>query len=261
MMLTQLREIFRYREAIRNLAVRDLRVRYSNAALGIVWSLLNPLALTLVFTLIFTVMMPNGIAKYPVFFLSALLPWNFFCLSFAMMTIGIISNPHLISRVYFPREVLPIAVVLTNATSFLIALVPLTVLMLFFGTPITWQLLWFPVLLAIQIVFSVGVGLIISSVNVYLRDTQQIVEVLTLPWFFMTPVIYPVTQIANETIRTAYLLINPMANLVTSYRQVIYYGLAPDPLLLGLTALEALIIFIAGLLIFRRLSPNFADEL
>lgn len=260
-MTTFFTDLYRYRHAIGQLALRDLRIRYSNAWLGIVWSLLNPLALTLVFTLVFTYMMPNGISAYPVFLLAGLLPWNFFSLSLNTSTQSVSGNAHLINKVAFPRAILPIAIVVSNAIAFGIALVPLSLLMLVFDIPFTRHLLWLPALLAVQMALSIGLGLGLSAINVFLRDTQQIVEVLTLPLFFLSPIFYGLESVTNPAVRALAQTLNPMASLITAYRQVIYYGQPPDLGALSPTLLTVAVVAGLGLVIFQWLSPYFADEL
>lgn len=261
-MFASLTEILKYREAARLLTRRELQVRYSNSALGIIWSLFHPLVLTAFFTLAFTVLLPNNIAAYPVFFLAGLLPWNFFSLSVIGGTMAVTGNSPLVNRVYFPREVLPLAVVFANGVNFLIALAPLAGLMLLLGVPFTAHLAWFPVLLIVQTAFTLGLGLALAAVNVYLRDVQQIVEALMLPLFFLTPIVYSLADqsVSGEWQRLAVIL-NPMAGLVTLYRRIIYFGQSPDLSLLAVTAVEALAALFLGLALFRRLSPHFADEL
>lgn len=261
-MIAQVTSILKYREAARLLAWRDLQVRYSNSVLGIVWSLLYPLLLTFFFTLVFHYIVPSPIPNYPVFFLAALLPWNFFSLSLVGGTGAITHNVHLINRVRFPREILPLSVVLSNAVNFLVALLPLGLLMLIFGVPFTAALLWLPVLLAVQFGLTLGLSLGLSALNVYYRDIQQIVEVLILPWFFLTPIVYayPDSTVTNGLAWWA-MSLNPMAGLVTQYRQVVYAGAAPDLSLLAITTLEALLALVVGLAIFQRTQRFFADEL
>lgn len=261
-MFASLSEIIKYREAARLLTLRELQVRYSNSALGVVWSLFHPLVLTAFFTFAFTVLLRNDIPAYPVFFLAALLPWNFFSLSAVNATVSITGNSPLVNRVYFPREVLPLAAVSANAANFLIALLPLAGLMVILGVPFRAALAWFPVILSVHYVFTLGLGLVLAALNVYLRDVQQIVEALMLPLFFLTPVIYSLAGqgVSNDLQRLA-LIVNPMAGLVTLYRQIIYFGQNPDLSLLAVTALEALAALLIGLATFRRLSPHFVDEL
>jgi ABC-type polysaccharide/polyol phosphate export permease len=259
-MLRQWREVYQYREAVRHLVARDLKVRYSSSALGVVWSLFAPLLMTLVYSVVFTFLVPQGIPKFPVFLLAGLLPWTFFTASVAGATGIIASNGHLINRVYFPREVLPLANLLANAVNFGIALALLFGFVLAFGVRLGASLAWLPVIIAIQAVLTLGLGLLLGAVNVYLRDVQQVVDVALLAWFFLTPILYrledtPLSPAAQRLVQ----VVNPMAGLVTAYRAVLYTGEMPDLAVLGIVALEAVLVFVAGALVFRRLSPAFAE--
>ena len=260
-MFNQIRLILRYGHAIRNIAVRDLKVRYSNSVLGIVWSFFNPLLMTLVYTVVFTFMLRDlGIPKYPVFILAGLLPWNFFNLATLGAITVVTANGHLIGRLYFPREILPIAIVVSNAINFLIALVLLFAFVVIYRIPLTLYVLWLPVLIVIQIALSIGIGLFLSAIHVFFRDTQQIMEVLLLAWFFVTPILYPLERI-REVTRPFVLLLNPLAALIVNYRQILYVGAPPNLGVLAATFVEALLALIVGFFIFRRLSHAFAEEL
>jgi ABC-type polysaccharide/polyol phosphate export permease len=259
-MLAQLTNLYKYREAVRLLTWRELQVRYSNSVLGIVWSLLYPLMLTVFFSVAFTALNTSPVPNYPVFFLAALLPWNTFSASIIGATHAITSNSALVNRVAFPREIIPLAVTSANAISFLIALIPLVLLMLWYGVPFTLALLWLPVILAAQLFFTIGLGLLLAAFNVYLRDIQQFIEVFMLPWFFLTPIVYAPEALPAQ-LRSIVFALNPMANLVTLYRQIIYTGQTPDLQWLGLAALEGGVLLLVGLVIFSKLAPNFVDEL
>jgi ABC-type polysaccharide/polyol phosphate export permease len=259
-MLAQWQEVYKYREAVRHLVARDLKVRYSNSALGVVWSLFAPLLMTLVYSVVFTFFVPQGIPKFPVFLLAGLLPWTFFTASVAGATGIITGNGHLINRVYFPREVLPVANLLANAVNFGIALALLFGFVLVFRVRLGATLVWLPVIIAVQAVLTLGLGLFLAAVNVYLRDVQQVVDVALLAWFFLTPIIYrledtPLSAAAQMLVQ----VVNPMAGLVTAYRAVLYAGQAPDMAVLGIVAAKAALVFAVGALVFRRLSPAFAE--
>ncbi len=260
-MINQLRRILGYREAIRNFVIRDLKVRYSHSVLGFVWSMFNPLLLMLVFWVVFSFFAGQGIPRFPVFLLAGLLPWNFFSGSVLFSTHSITGNGPLIVRVYFPREILPISTVLSNGIHFLLALIPFFVILLVYRSPLSLSVLWLPVVLAVQTMLILGLGLFLASVNVYLRDVQQIIDVLIQAWFFMTPIFYSLEAISNVSLRRLVLVLNPMASLVTNYRAILYSGVQPDFSLLGITALEAAAAFLIGLTVFRRLSPTFAEEI
>ncbi len=268
----QARHLLQYHDLIRNLVIRDLKVRYKNSVLGILWSLMNPLLMMMVFTVVFTVMAPvrsASVQNFPVFVLCGLLPWNFFAASVMGSTVSIVANAPLIKKVYFPREVLPISIVLANLVNFLIALIILFGMILLFHIPLTIWLLYLPVIILIQMIFALGIGFFLATINVFYRDTQQIMDVLMLAWFFMTPIFYPIDILPRnydlfgftlDLWRLAYIL-NPMASLIGSYRVILYSGAPPALDFLTRTAVTAGLVFLIGWIVFNRYSWRFAEEL
>lgn len=266
----RMREIWSFRELIRNLVVRDLKVRYRSSILGVAWSWLNPLLMMVVYTLLFTVFMENReIAHYPVFVLCGLLPWNFFQDSIMQSTTSIVGNSHLIKKVYFPREVLPISVVLSNLVNFVIALPVFFVLAYATGARMTWAILLLPVTLLIQVLLTTGLGFLLSTLNVFFRDTQIILGVLMLAWFFLTPVFYPIGTVPDQatvlgvTFNAQLWLrrLNPMASIVASYRDILYWGEPTGLDFLARTTITAALVFVAGYLIFCRFQSLFGEEI
>lgn len=270
----KIEHILQYRDLIHNLVLRDLKVRYRNSALGVLWSLMNPLLMMLVFTLVFTVMAPvrsGELQNFPVFVLCALLPWNFFSQSIIGATGSIVTNGVLLKKVYFPREILPLSMVVANLINFLIALTVLFAMILIFGIPLTVWLVYLPLIILIQVVFTLGIGFIVAAVNVFYRDTQQVIDVLMLAWFFVTPIFYPLDILPRSYVipgldytlnvwRLAYIL-NPMASLIANYRVVLFDGASPAPDFLIRTAVTSAVVFLAGWLIFNHYSWRFAEEL
>lgn len=271
-MQARLRELWQYRELIRNLVERDLKVRYKNSALGIAWSWLNPLLMMLVLTVVFTVMAGRSSQPaYHVFVLIGILAWNFFSASIVGATGSVVNNAHLIKKVYFPRAALPVSVVISNMLNFVIALPVFFALAWLSGMPLSGRIeltLWLPVILLVQVVFSVGIGLILSTVNVFYRDTQIIMEVVMLAWFFLTPIVYPIEQIpqtaqllgATLDLRRLVYILNPMASIISSYRDVLYYGRFIGPDFFLRTVVTALAVLLVGYAIFDRYARRFAEE-
>ncbi len=270
-MLSRLNELWRYRELVNNLVVRDLKVRYKNSILGIAWSWINPLLMMLVFTIVFTIIArgPQDIPHYPVYILAGILPWNFFSASVVGATASIVGSSYLIKKVYFPREVLPLSTVLSNMVNFLIALPVFFAVALISGVPLTHWALLVPVVLVVQVIFSIGIGLMLATLNVYYRDTQIIMEVLMLAWFFLTPVIWD-THFLPETsvimgmdlpIRRLVYILNPMASIIASYRDTMYWGTQPAVDFFVRSAVTAVVILIIGAGVFYRFSASFAEEL
>jgi len=274
-MIRYLREVWGYRELIGNLVIRDLKVRYKNSVLGFLWSLLNPLLLMLVFTVVFTVMLPNySVPSFPAFVLCGLLPWNFFTTSIMTSVTSISGSGHLVKKVYFPREVLTISNVLANFVNFLLALPVLFGLMAAFGIPFTAWLLYLPLIMVVELLFTMGVSLVLATLNVFYRDTAVIMEVLVQAWFFLTPVFYPIDLLPATAkvlgwtfpLRRALYIVNPMASIIASYRSILYGNVdgspptAPGWDFFLRTAITALLAFVIGYAVFRRHSSRFAEE-
>lgn len=277
----KLRELWKYRDLLYNLVVRDLKVRYKHNVLGILWSLLNPLLMMLIFTFVFTVMQPSGIPHFYVFILIGLVAWNFFSGAVMGSAPQIISNGSLIKKVYFPREVLPISTVMSNFVNFLLSLIPLVIFLIISGIGFTRYMLWLPVIILIQLVFMLGLSLLLSALTVFYRDMLMVLDAVMLGLFFLTPIFYPMELIQQEgslfgiTVPVARLVrwLNPMASIVDAYHTVLFGSLVYDatgvvyyppsaPALdfLLRTGLTALLVFLLGWWVFRRLSPTFGEE-
>ncbi len=268
-LVERLGELWQYRELIYSLVVRDLKARYKNSVLGIAWSWLNPLMMMVVYTVVFNVLAGHsGISDYPVFILSALLPWNLFATSVAQATDSIVGAASLVKKVYFPREALPFSVVLGNAVNFLIALPVFFGLALAMGRPITAWTLLLPLILIIQLAFTAGIGLITSTLNVFYRDTRLIMNVLLMAWFFLTPIFYPITRVPEQytvwgvTLNPRVWLrrVNPMASIIASYRDILYWGAPTGWDFLLRTAVTSLAVLVAGYVFFLHYSPRFGEE-
>lgn len=276
-MLARARQSVNYRDLLYNLIVRDLKVRYKHSVLGFFWSLLNPLLLMGVFTFVFTALLPSDKTRpaFHIFFLCALLPWNW-CSTAVMGTLGsIVGNGHLIKKVYFPREMLPISVVISNMINYLLSLPALIIFMIFLraGLPespfsascshvcLNGHLIWLPLLMLTQMLFLMGLGFFVSSLNVFLRDTSVLVEVGLQAWFFLTPIIYDAKAVAGEYANLMYYL-NPMASIIANYRDIFYYNSpgSPAPEFMLRTLVECSIIFVLGYLFFVRTSRSFGEE-
>lgn len=269
-LFARLRELWQYRELIRNLVVSDLKSRYKNSVFGFFWSLLNPLGMMLVFTLVFGVLTPNvKIEKYPLFLLCGLLPWNYFATSVTGSLYSVVGNSNLVKKVYFPRAVLPIATVLSQLVNFLLAFVVLFAALVIFQANFNS---WLPLLLLvmlIQTVFTIGIALVLSTLNVFYRDTAMIMDVVMLAWFFLTPVFYS-TAILPQSITVAGItfdpqrllyILNPMASLINMYRDLLYWGYRTDLDFFVRTAITAISVFAFGFWFFHRYADRFGEEL
>jgi ABC-type polysaccharide/polyol phosphate export permease len=260
--------LWQYRALLRNLVVRDVRLRYRNSVFGFLWSLLNPLLMMGVFTMLFVVLLhtkPANNVPFPLFVLTGLLAWNYLATSVGGGLGSIVNGAGLISKVSFPREILPIAIVLANAVNFLLALVVLIPVILIFGIAPSGAWLIFPVIFLGQTLFVLGVVMFLAAVNVYFRDTEVIMEVGILAWFFLTPIFYDITQVFPEwhgyDLPRLVRIINPMASYITSYRDIFLQSAMPDLLFLTRSILTGFVVAIVGYAVFLRLARGFGDVL
>ena len=254
-------ELWDYRYLLANLVARDVKLRYRGTVFGFLWCLLNPLLMTGIFTLLFTVFMPgNTIPHFPVFALIGVMVWNFHATSILSAVQSVTANGALLSKAYFPREILPLAVVLSNSVNFLFTLPVLIGFLFLFQIGLGWSLLLLPVVLATQIIFLAGFSLLFSTLNVFYRDTGIIMESLMLAWFFLTPVFYLPQDLFPEWQRLLY-VVNPVASVLASYRDVFYSSAPPDPLFLIRSGAQALLFLVVGLLVFERYADRFVEEL
>ena len=269
-------EIFAYRNLLKNLVIRELKARYKNSVLGIVWSLLHPLLMMTVYTILFTVLIPNeGVQKYPIFILVALIPWQFHTSSMMSSAGSVVNNAAILKKVYFPRILLPTSAILANLVNFLLASIVLLILLYAFGIGLTIYALWVPLILLTQIVFALGLAFIFSTLQAFYRDTLMILEVGLLAWFFLTPVFYPFERFGEQAeiwgivFNPARLMrwVNPMASIVDGYRTVLWgnvgsNGPGPmDPLALLRTFVTAVLLFIIGYVVFSRSEHLFGEKL
>jgi len=266
-MISNLQFAFRYRELVRNLTLRDLKVRYRNSLLGILWAWGNPIMMTIVFTLVFQVVAPNSIQNYPLFIMIGWLAWSFTVGGINDGIGSIVHNTSLVKKIWFPRVVLPTSAVLANALNFVLALPLVVGLIVYYRIEIQPALLlYFPVIFAAQLALILGIAFFLSAANVYYRDTGVIAAVLLTAWFFLTPVFYAVPQLAGENGKVLYYL-NPMASIIEAYRNILYgapNGAPPGPpdlAFLGRTLITAFVILVLGYLFFIHASRKFGEEL
>ena len=254
-----LRELWEYRELLYFLVWRDVKVRYKQTALGAAWAIIQPLFMMAVFSLFFgrLARLPSDGIPYPVFTLCALLPWQLFANALTECSNSLVGNQHLITKVYFPRLVVPISAVLSGLVDFFIASVLLLGLMLYYGIVPGLAIVTVPGFILLAIVTALGVGLWLSALNVQYRDVRYTINFMIQFWLFATPVAYP-SSIVPEKWRALYGL-NPMAGVVEGFRWALLgKSSAPGPMLFVSVAV-VLAIFVGGLYYFRRMEQQFAD--
>ena len=256
---TKLGELWEFRELLESLVIRDLKVRYKNSVLGFAWSMLTPLALMVVFTFIFTKVIPVGAAMdFPIFFLAGFLAWQFFANSVANAVTVIVVNSSLVKKVYFPREFLPVATVLAQLIHLGLSLCVLAVYLAFKRYNFLPYLPLLAVALVLHTVFNTGVSMAVAASNVRFRDLQELTPVILLLWFYGTPIFYGLEMVPEEY--RWVVLSNPMTWYLDLYRHALYHLENPPASVLGMTLLFALASFTLGYGVFTRLNRNFAKE-
>ena len=270
--LNHLRQVIRYRELVRNLVMRDLKVRYRNSILGFFWAWGNPILMTAVFTFVIRIGQNARIENFPVFILIGWLVWSFTTSAISDGIASVVSNANLVKKIWFPREVLPATAVLANAGNFILALPLLLIFIFWFHVEIHPELyLYFPIIFVSQLMFVMGIAFIVSTINVFYRDMGVIIGVLLTAWFFLTPVFYPVSFLVGnwngiDVARLMY-IINPMASIIEAYRNIFYGSIeggppgSPDLAFLLRTLATALGVLLVGYMFFLRFSRRFGEEL
>jgi lipopolysaccharide transport system permease protein len=252
-------EIWRFRELLYFFAWRDIKVRYRQAALGVAWAVFQPLITMLVFTIFFGSLakMPSDGIPYPIFSYCGLVPWTYFSGVLGLAGNSLISNSNLITKVYFPRILLPASVAVAGLLDFLMGAAFLVILMFYYHVRPGWSLLMAPVWIAVMLMVTIGVSMWVSAVNVKYRDVKYVLPFAIQILLFSTPVIYPVTIVPE---RYRFLLaLNPCWGMVDGLRSAIFPGRATDFVLLGTSVAVAALTFVGGAYYFRKTERSFAD--
>ena len=252
-------ELWDYRELLYFLTWRDIKVRYKQTVLGVIWVIIQPLFMMVVFSVFFgrlAGVKSDGV-PYPVFTFCALLPWQLFSHALTESSNSLVGNQNLITKVYFPRLVVPISAVLGGLVDFAIAFVILLVMMLFFGIVPGWQLVAVPALIVLAVMAALGVGLWLSALNVQYRDVRYTISFLVQVWMFATPVVYP-SSIVRGNWKLIYAL-NPMVGVVDGFRWALLGKPETPGLPLLISVIVVLTLLVGGLYYFRRLEQQFAD--
>jgi lipopolysaccharide transport system permease protein len=254
-----MRELWDARELLWSFAVRELSVRYKQTFFGVLWALIQPLSLMVVFTVVFSriARLDSEGLPYPVFSYTALLPWSFFAASMSLAIPSLANNADLISKVYFPRLVIPLSSLLVAGTDFLVAAAMLVGLFWYYQVSVTWAALYIFPLLLIQTVFAAAVCIFLSALNVFYRDVRYALPLLTQLWIYKVPVIYSAEKVPAQW-RTWYMA-DPMAVVVDGFRRCLLKGQAPPGGDLALAATSAALLLLAALLYFRWVERSFAD--
>ena len=252
-------ELWEYRELLLFFVWRDIKVRYKQTVLGVLWAVIQPFFTMVIFSLFFgrLAQVPSDNLPYPIFSFAALVPWTFFANALTQASNSLVVGASMIKKIYFPRLTMPLATVLAGIVDFILAFIVLMGMMVYFGLTPTVNAFWLPLFLLLALITSLGVGFWLSAMNVQFRDVRYIVPFLTQAWLFATPIAYP-SSLLPEFWRPFYAL-NPMVGVVEGFRWALLgTDTAPGPMVL-VSAVVALALFVTGAYYFKRMEKNFAD--
>lgn len=260
-MFESLKELLGYRYMIRNLVKREIRGRYKGSVLGFIWNFIVPLVQILVYVIVFSAIFKPGIENYPIYLTSGMIAWFFFSDSLIEGSGTFVGNSDMLKKIYFPRSVLPISVVLSKMVNFLITLGIFFILIAILGYGVSVEALLFliPVMI-IYLIFTLGLSLLFSSINVYLRDIQYIISVLMMVWIWMTPIMYLRNSYENA-ILDFIVKYNPMTYFTELFQSILYWKAIPDTYTIVVSCILALLSITAGTIVFKLLENNFAEVL
>ena len=253
-----LKNLYQYRELLKSNVKKEIRGKYKGSFLGVLWSFINPLLQVLVYAIVFPYIMRVQTDNYLVFLIIGIIPWTFFTTVINQGMITVRMNGGIIKKVYFPREILPISVATSGLINFLISCIIILLFCIFGKVGLSWHLVLLPIIAFIEYIFALGLTFALSAINIYIKDTEYIVQFIINMLFYATPILYTAT-LFPEKIRWV-LYINPMAQIIEAYRSIFLYHQLPDTIGMLYMILVSILIFIIGLAIFRKLEKGFAEE-
>ncbi len=255
-----IKELYAYREMIVGLVRRDLRGRYKGSVLGFLWTFVNPLLQLVVYTMVFSVIMKNGIEKYYIYLFVGLVPWIFFSTSVTGGANSILSSKDMVKKIYFPREVLPISVVTSGFINMLFCFIVIFVALFISGIGINpVALLFLPIIMIVEYFLALGFALLSSALTVYFRDLEYILGIITMAWMYLTPVMYPETMVPENLLWI--LKVNPMTSVIMAYRDILYYKQIPQLETLLQALFVGIVFCILGHFVFCKLQKGFVEEM
>lgn len=253
------RSLYEYRELLKTSISKDVRGKYKNSVLGVIWSFLNPLLQIAVYAIVFPLIMRSNLPDYTVFLCCGLIPWNFFSTATSRTSFTMIENGNIIKKVYFPREILPLSVVTSEAINFIISTIIILAFVLGYGMGLSKYIIFYPLILIVQYFLLIGISFIVSSVTVYFRDLQHFIGIALQLLFYATPIVYAPDSIPQNF--QWILQYNPMTYIINGYRDIFYYQRMPDFSSLGIVLVISIALCIIGYFIFKKLQKRFAEEM
>lgn len=261
--MVKLKELFKnlynYRLLLKSNVKKDVRGKYKASFLGILWTFVNPLLTTLVYAIVFPFILKNTEPHYVTYLIIGILPWTYFTNTIIIGTTSILNNAGIIKKVYFPREILPISTNISGLVNFLISCLIIFIFLICSGIWFSPYILFLPIIIIVQFIFQLGIILIVSAVEVYVRDAEYIISFLISMLFYLTPILYSAQMFEGSPIKNI-IRLNPMATIINSYRNVLFYQTIPELKSLLITFIASIILLWIGFKIFNKLQRGFAEE-
>ena len=256
--VNKIKEIYQYRHMLFTLVKQDLQGRYKGSIFGFLWTLLNPLFMLLIYSVVFQFVFKSGIEHYPIYLFVSLMPWNAFNSMIGGGTTCASNNASILKKVYFPREVLPLSVIISNTIQYCFSLVITIIAILVSGIGLSFNALFLPLIILVQITFAFGLILMLSAANVFVRDVQYMMNPIMMIWMYASPILYSISMVPEKFLNIYKL--NPMVSILQGYQDILYNKTLPDFKSLGITFGISIILVVLGWLIFNKLQKRFAEE-
>lgn len=254
-----LTNLYNYRQLLKSNVKKEIRGKYKGSFLGVLWSFVNPLLTTLVYAIVFPLILRSSEPHYVTFIVIGILPWTYFTTVIMQGTTTILMNAGIIKKVYFPREILPISINTSGLINFLISCLIIFVFLICSGIGFSWYILFLPLIIFTQYILQQGLVFITSAINVYVRDAEYIINFIINMLFYATPILYSATMFENSPLKWI-IYLNPMATIINCYRDILYYQSMPHIKSLLAVLLGSCLLFYIGLKIFKKLERGFAEE-
>ncbi|MBQ3033921.1 MAG: ABC transporter permease [Deferribacterales bacterium] len=257
-MYSTVKEIFNYSEMLKSIVKKDLRTRYRGSVLGFLWTFLNPMLQLTVYAIVFPYVLRFNVENYAVFLFVCLIPYAFFQTTVLLSCGLIINNANIVTKLYFPRIILPLGCTISGLINMFLTYLIVIPMLLFFDIPMTWNLLWLFFLFLVQTVMCAGLAMLFSAINVYFRDTEHIMGIITMALHFLSPILYGIEMLPEKL--QFWIKLNPLTGLFTAYRDVVFYGksiIFSNMMIYSIVC--SFVIFIVGFVVFQKLQRNFAE--
>lgn len=251
-------DLYEYRELLKSNVKKEIRGKYKGSFLGVLWSFINPLLQTIVYTIVFSIIMKSNMDNYLIFVVTGIIPWNFFLTSMIQGMTTVKANSGIIKKVYFPREILPISIVLSGLVNFFISCLIILAFCIFSGVGVSWHIILVPFIAVIQFLFTLGLVFALSAINIYIQDTEYIVQFVINMVFYATPILYTASDLPAQF--AMLLNLNPMTHILTAYRDAFMFHTLPGMKSMLALIVISLVVCVIGYKIFKKLERGFAEQ-